>query len=57
MATKSPYYKPLSMSLTLLWEGERVGRVEVTGRHTHFPMVAGNYFPTPDCAERTPTLC
>src|SRR5262249_28734908 len=40
-------YLPLSMELTVLWEGERIGRIIVDKRHRKFPSLTGTFIPEP----------
>jgi hypothetical protein len=48
-------WRPFSMTLTVLWDGERIGRLEVTRRHSHMRhCFFGNFHPDPGCAGRAP---
>jgi hypothetical protein len=40
-------YLPLSMELTVLWEGERIGRIVAHRRHRKYPSLAGTFIPDP----------
>jgi hypothetical protein len=49
-------YRSLSAELTVLWDGERVGRIGVTGRHVQWPLLVGNFFPDSNCAAKAPVF-
>jgi hypothetical protein len=49
------YYRPFTMELTVLWDGERVGRIHVTARHVRWPELVGDFFPDPNWEGEGPT--